>query len=384
MKKILFLAVALFTMSANILAGGLTATLQQGDKMTPFYGENAFKDAYKAAQDGAVITLSAGSFNNIDESITKQITIIGNGRDVSNCTKFNSDSKVYEYDELDGKTYVSFYSLIIEADNVRLDGLRLNGICFKNISNLHISHCYIRETTASEPHKNTIIEQSFVDYDNALDKSENCCYKNSIIDNIGKLNRPNNQVLFQNCFIYCYYDYYCEEGDEIVHDRPNPYGIYRNCILGMRRYSYKWKTETSNLYWNGFSTEAYLSYGSEYGDNLFFLYPYMCLKNSSGFWYDSPLYEIWTVKASGYSYSSGVSWGKIYYSSIADVSYIYNESFAYSPIAILGDDGTVIGPIGGTGISKYSSIPHILDSSIDSDTDSNGKFNIRIKASSNL
>ena len=35
--------VVLFSMSANVLADGLTATLQQGDVMTPFYGENAFK-----------------------------------------------------------------------------------------------------------------------------------------------------------------------------------------------------------------------------------------------------------------------------------------------------------------------------------------------------
>ena len=43
--------VVLFTMSANIFADGLTATLQQGDTMTPYYGVNAFQEAYAAAQD---------------------------------------------------------------------------------------------------------------------------------------------------------------------------------------------------------------------------------------------------------------------------------------------------------------------------------------------
>ena len=58
MKKIILSLVALFSMSANSFADGLTATLQQGDNMQAFYGVDAFKQAYEAANDGAVITLS--------------------------------------------------------------------------------------------------------------------------------------------------------------------------------------------------------------------------------------------------------------------------------------------------------------------------------------
>lgn len=65
MKKKLLMLVVLFTMSANIFADGLTATLQQGDIMTPYYGVNAFQEAYVAAQDGAIITLSSGKFNDV-------------------------------------------------------------------------------------------------------------------------------------------------------------------------------------------------------------------------------------------------------------------------------------------------------------------------------
>lgn len=74
MKKILFLFVALVSMSASMHADGLTATLQQGDKMTAFYGVDAFKQAYEAANDGAVITLSSGKFNDV-ATIEKSITI---------------------------------------------------------------------------------------------------------------------------------------------------------------------------------------------------------------------------------------------------------------------------------------------------------------------
>ena len=76
MKKIIVLYVLLFV-SSIMLADNLTATLQQGDEMKAFYGADAFKQAYEAAESsGAIITLSAGSFNEV-ESIEKSMTIIG-------------------------------------------------------------------------------------------------------------------------------------------------------------------------------------------------------------------------------------------------------------------------------------------------------------------
>ena len=65
-------------MSILLYADGLTATLQQGEKMTPFYGVDAFYQAYQAADSGAVITLSAGTFTRVD-TIKKSLTIIGSG-----------------------------------------------------------------------------------------------------------------------------------------------------------------------------------------------------------------------------------------------------------------------------------------------------------------
>ena len=77
MKKTILLLVAIALTSAKMMAEGLTATLQQGETMTAFYGVNAFVDAYNAAEDGAVITLSEGKFNDVS-SIEKSITVIGN------------------------------------------------------------------------------------------------------------------------------------------------------------------------------------------------------------------------------------------------------------------------------------------------------------------
>ena len=105
MKKTLLLLVAIALTSAKMMAEGLTATLQQGETMTAFYGVNAFVDAYNAAEDGAVITLSEGQFNDVS-SIEKSITVIGN---------MAFDVKGYE------KTYLG--TAKIKANSVKLKGI---------------------------------------------------------------------------------------------------------------------------------------------------------------------------------------------------------------------------------------------------------------------
>lgn len=57
MKKTILLLLTFVSTLVSLHAQELTATLQQGEKMTAFFGANAFKDAYAAAQDGAIITL---------------------------------------------------------------------------------------------------------------------------------------------------------------------------------------------------------------------------------------------------------------------------------------------------------------------------------------
>ena len=62
----------------NALAQNQVVTLQQGDIITAYYGPGAFVEAYNAATDGSIITLSGGSFTgcNIDKSY---LTIRGAG-----------------------------------------------------------------------------------------------------------------------------------------------------------------------------------------------------------------------------------------------------------------------------------------------------------------
>ena len=43
-----------------------------------------------------------------------------------------------------------------------------------------------------------------------------------------------------------------------------------------------------------------------------------------------------------------------------------------------GQDGTLRGPQGGTGFSSYPSIPRVTSKTIDSNTDADGKLNVKI------
>jgi hypothetical protein len=54
-----------------------------------------------------------------------------------------------------------------------------------------------------------------------------------------------------------------------------------------------------------------------------------------------------------------------------------------SNISFKGDDGTVVGPYGATGFSIVPSIPRIVESTIDSNTNADGKLNVKIKVEVN-
>jgi hypothetical protein len=73
----LFVLLLVVVGSKNALAQTQVATLQHGEDISVFYGQNAFVDAHNAAQTGDVITLSSGTFT--PTNITKAITLRGAG-----------------------------------------------------------------------------------------------------------------------------------------------------------------------------------------------------------------------------------------------------------------------------------------------------------------
>ncbi len=77
MKKILSLMAALIVATLSYAQSGLLATLSHNGEITTYYGASAFREAYDAATDGDVVTLSSGAFNAVN--LEKAITIRGAG-----------------------------------------------------------------------------------------------------------------------------------------------------------------------------------------------------------------------------------------------------------------------------------------------------------------
>ncbi len=322
----------------KMMAEGLTATLQQGETMTAFYGVNAFVDAYKAAEDGAVITLSEGQFNDVS-SIEKSITVIGN---------MAFDVEGYE------KTYLA--NTTVNADNVTLEGIYFTDVYLGNINNCHIKRCRIGNTlyyVSNTVHTNTLIDQCVINCEYAMPTSRNYCLKNSTIKYFGNSKSPEHIAYITNCYI-CYF---AKCGNSNI---AQPYAIYKNCVLGMDIHDYG-------------TSEKYFYSPSEFYNNYFYrITSYTYSNNYTNYTYKEYFYD--GCLNNGNTNSGDKS---VYISS----SDIYNGKYKTDSFGMLGDDGTPVGITGGSGFSPYPSIPRITSKQIDSKTDSNGKLNVKITVS---
>lgn len=78
MKFFFILLITTVAYNLNVMAqDSRVATLQHGSNIQAFYGENALSAAHEAAEDGDIITLSAGEFYGMN--VTKVITLRGEG-----------------------------------------------------------------------------------------------------------------------------------------------------------------------------------------------------------------------------------------------------------------------------------------------------------------
>ncbi len=331
MKKYLFLLVTLTTLFTNAYGDGMTATLQQGGKMTPYYGINALKDAYNAADSGAVIILSPGLFNNLG-TISKPITIIG----THGFSSTTSTSTVQT-------------DLTISADSVTIEGIYFSGtVTLGGVQNCHIKRCYIISLTSTANHTNTQINQCVIRNDAAVGKGINYRVCNSTIEKFSTINSSANKAYIANCVIY-----YWASADNSSNPTSlstgyrQPFAIYINNVLGCRKYS-----NTANM---AFSVSTL----SEFYNNVF--------------------YGHYTNSSSGtltVSYPEGcVNRGNTTQNTTSAITYTYPNTTATWGTGI---DGTPIGLTGGQGFVAYPSIPRITSSTIDGHTDAEGKINVKV------
>ena len=319
MRKIVFIIIALFAISQNICAQGMTATLQSGDNLKVFYGIDAFKEAYEAAKDGDQITLSAGTFNALANSVSKSVKITGVGAF-----------------EDTGNTIID--TLYISGSDVRIEGIRLsNKLDATGSVNLIVTRCRVYYLYASNNYTNPLFNECALLFPRFLKYARGFTIKNSTINTF---NGNDNQDVTNvgnilNCVIYYY---------------PNtltPHAIYKNCLIGRNASAYDYTTirceSPSEFYYNAFYMDANSTWSS---------------------------YDLKINYSTGCNNSGNVNLNK---RSIS-VSFPANENNVGN-----GDDGTPIGIYGGTGFSKYPAIPRIVNKTIDSSINDEGKINVNIE-----
>lgn len=362
-RTILFLAAAIaLVMGAK--AQQQTATLQQNGSTTAYYGLGAFREAYAAAKTGAVITLSEGSFDTVD-SITKPITIIGSGYVGSITTFFSNTLQMpititYPY-SYRPKIEVNQVDLIINCDNVIIEGIKFNHpVVLRKMTGLRLGHCYFSELCSTGANTNAIIDQCYIKSAWGAESAINGTVKNSFVDNMRWL-----QFNYLNSVIYK--SRYWGHNDNMILGGSS---ICRNCILGDLYYWEEHKDD--DCYWSGYSLSVLTNWGtngsSSSSNCVFFLYPF----NEEGLKED--------YLASHLPCNTNLSNGN----TTSTWDDLFNEDLqwtdpAYIKTNVLGDDGTVVGPYGGTGFSLYPSIPRITESKIDTYTNEEGKLNVKVK-----
>lgn len=321
MKKFVFIFITLMAMSQSVCAQGMTATLQSGDNLSVFYGIDAFKDAYEAAKDDDQITLSAGTFNVPDGNITKSVKITGIGA----------------YEE-SMNTVIA--SLNVSGTNVRIEGILFtNTLYVSGSTNLIVTRCWVEKLNASSNYTNALFDQCVHKEIKGMPYAIGFTFKNCTINDFSDMNTTSNIGRILNCVIY----YYCSWYD--IHKMP--YAIYKNCLLGAESFGSSTATISCTA-----PSEFYYNVGFYIKEN-------------------TQTAKFNTTSASLSSNNSGGTYGDLFNGEM-----LFPAKPQNTPA---GEDGTPVGPYGGTGFSQYPAIPRVISKNIDTHTNDEGKINVKIQ-----
>lgn len=337
MSKRILAALICLPLALAACAAQLTATLQSGDNLTPFYGVNAFVDAYNAATDGDVITLSPGSFNSTQ--IEKGITIVGAyafGTDASKSTTLKS--------------------FTIMADNVSIEGISVQTLSIKGADNLTIDRSHIttlddEENGEKKYHDNTIVTNCLIDKNQAMLLSKNTVLRNCCIYYFFDVNESQYPALIENCNIpvFAY-----GNGNNVFDDfYKQPYAIYRNCFLG--------------LYNKGNSSSApvlNLNSPCEFHSVIFF--QNFCDSASSSY------SKSWTINFNSCVTDNVVKQGTKY-----SVGSALSDCKSWNSFSSYTIESLTVGP---NDVKEEPAIPAIISSEIDTETDAEGNLHVKISA----
>lgn len=342
MKKtfLLLIAVAVGTLS-GFAQSDLVATLSHGSNLSTYYGADALSEAYTAATEGDVITLSPGVFNavNIEKAITVRgagmqpmegngyvPTQIGGGFTV---TVPSSSSSVLTLEGIQCFETVKMSGNNLASVNIsksRFYGLQGDGV------NLNAYSCVFENLTSNYYNGNTIL--------NCL----NCVIKNPI--SYGLNNGKLAKIIATNCLVLNFVDY---RGHVLE------YCNFKNCVI----YEFVDLPQTN-------SAQNCIGIFNVSGGDIF-----KSLVNSSNVMVDG---------------DGEIAYATVFktlrFNDIADYNFpSSNETYELTPTAAatyLGDDGKQVGIYGGTNpFDPTPSNPQIKKFTVDSSVNS-GKLSVKI------
>lgn len=185
MKKILLFFVALLcSFGAAVAQVNFVATLQHGDAVSHYYGKNAFEEAYKAAADGDVITLSPGTFSfypDWNHDFRKGITVRGAGIDAVD------------------KTFISDEIYFFSSDaslTTNIEGIVFNSVTRVRNAKDETSHGKINFI------KNRFCQTLYATQDNGpTEVGPSVRVYNSIVAGVHIYDYTNPNFIFYNCYV---------------------------------------------------------------------------------------------------------------------------------------------------------------------------------------
>ena len=314
MKKFLLSLMALGCMTVAQGQNDMwTATLQHGDEVTVFKMANALSDAYNAAVDGDVITLSEGTFNAI--TINKSITIYGAGYEENEVTgtrltKINGDVNI-AYQNSDTISSIHIEGCYFTG-KIYVGGK--NGWNYSFLTSLRIQNCWVN--------------------------SDLCIYRpvgdvvltNNVLNGVYGSTYALTSLLIQNCCIY-----------NQVNNFPalSPIIVDHCVIQCVINYSTSGAYYYTNDIFLSTNNSACLATGTNVRNCLFrFNYNALSINAENCYIANSGIFS--DIENSN------------------DGTYVMNRTWALQqPDVWVGNDGTPIGPIGGLGWSTTPRIPVI-------------------------
>lgn len=328
MKKFIFtlLVSALFFLP-SLAQTAQIATLSHEGQVSTFYSANALKDAYNAAVDGDIITLSSGSF--IGVNIEKSITVRGAGMmPDDNPTIITGINNIGASSSAANKPTLTLEGLFFNEKTLLLNSVdsrfikcRFNEVEFySKVSNFTILNCFMNPVKVVHPNSTGNIINSFMNF--------TCNVQASIV--------------LTNCHVY-----YCHAQSMIAYQINQ---TLKNCLIigdkgtGNSKQSFLASNVISHCYYVGTNTDAFNNQSAS--SNV------LTGKTESEIYGESSVWP-WTLK----------------------------EEFAKE---WLGDDGTQVGMYGGImPFDPTPTNPQITKFNVSSKTTADGKLSVDIEVKAN-